>query len=158
MTKRGIAALALGLVVVVGCGQPAPSRSPRPIPTATPAPSTSATLRVSGPVEWCGSFGGCAYFAELLGPDQTWQAELEVAEQDGGVAISGQNGLPSSLPAGPYAVQAWFNTVSDDGGAMGPLRGSCATAFRVSPGQTDVDVQVSFGWDTCEATVGGTPD
>ncbi len=160
MTKGTIAALLFGLVVLAACGQPLPSGSPEPISTATPAPSTSAMLRVSGTAVHCGSLGGCAWFAELLGPDQTWKTEFDVAKQDDHFAITGDQGLPPSIPEGPYAIRMWVQLVSDvvSNGVreMGPVATSCADTFRVSSGQSSVDVQVAFGYDSCETTVDGS--
>jgi hypothetical protein len=160
MRKGTIAALGFGLVVMAACGQPAPTRSPEPVPTATPAPSTWAMLQVSGTAVHCGSFGGCAWFAELLGPDQTWKTEFDVATQDDHFVITGDQGLPPSIPAGPYAIRMWVQLVSDEvlNGVrqMGPVATSCADTFRVSSGQSSVDVHVAFGSDSCETIVDGS--
>ncbi len=164
MKSRATAGL-LGLLVATlatACGQPAPPQ-PAPTPPLTAAPSpdtTSAVLRIEGEVQFCGSIGGCAYLAELIGPDGTWKGDLEIVKQQGGFAVAGQSGLPRTLGAGGYSLRLWFVPVSDDRQigvppATGPITATCVARFSVSPGQPSVDIETRFGSDTCEATVTG---
>jgi hypothetical protein len=148
--------------LMTACGQPAPPQPTATSPiTTTPSPdNTSAVLRIEGEVEWCGSIGGCAYLAELIGPDGTWKGDLEVVKRQGGFAVAGQSGLPRTLGEGGYRLRLWFVPVSDARQvgvppATGPITATCTTAFTVSPGQPSVDIETRFGSDTCEATVTG---
>jgi hypothetical protein len=153
------------VVSLGGCGQSAPSERSAAPPIA-PLPSrtvdvAAAELQIGGPIEWCGSLGGCAYYAALDGPDQTWQGTLEVVPGDSGLEIGGNVGLPPTLPAGRYALALWSRPVSDaiaNGVRQtGPIAAMCSVKFSVSPGQRAVAIAATFDWVTCSAVLSDSP-
>jgi hypothetical protein len=153
-------AILIAAVMVAACAQPELSPSPAPLPTP-PAPVSSAAtttaLRVEGAVrKWCGSLGGCAYFAELTGPAGPWQAEFVAGEEE---ALMIDGGLPLTLPAGDYTLTLSSRVVSDAilNGVrqMGPVGATCAADFTVVPGQNSVRAQGLFEGNTCSVTTIG---
>lgn len=159
MMKR--ATILIAAVIVAACAQPTPpTPSPAASPTlrASPSPAaTAAVLRVEGTVrEWCGSFGGCAYFAELRGPEGPWQAEF-VGRGEGALVIGG--GLPATLPAGDYTLTLSSRLVSDAilNGVrqVGPIDATCSIDFTVAPGQGSIGAHGSFDNDACSIETTG---
>ena len=159
MMKR--ATILIAAVIVAACAQPTP---PTPSPAASPTPrasaspaATAAALRVEGTVrEWCGSIGGCAYFAELRGPEGPWRAEF-VFRGEEALVIGG--GLPATLPAGDYTLTLSSRVVSDAilNGVrqVGPIDATCFTDFTVAPGQGSIGAHGSFESDACSVETTG---
>ena len=153
-------------VVLAACAQPAPATpSPLASPTApasataspaSPSRATAATMRIEGTVrKWCGSIGGCAYFATVKGPERGWQAEFTL-DRAGTLAIG--RGLPATPPAGVYTLTLSSRAVSDAilNGVrqLGPTDASCSVELTIVPGQHSVGARGSFYAHTCtvEAT------
>ena len=66
---------------------------------------TAAVLSVQGSAKFCGSLGGCAYYAKLDGPGGPWDAEFELSKgEPDGIALVMETGLPPTLPTGRYTV------------------------------------------------------
>ena len=148
--------------VLAACGQTTPTPTPSSVATPATSPSeavpTAANLTVQGTVRsGCGSFGGCAYFAELT--DATGQIhEAEFAFGRGGGAIVVDDGLPATLAAGEYTLTLTSNLMSDvllanGEREIGPVDARCVETFEVAPGQVVVVVHAVFDKAACEIEI-----
>jgi hypothetical protein len=139
--------------------------TPDPASPSTVAESTVPTPVVAGALlrvdavarEWCGSIGGCVYFAELRGLDRPRQAEL--VQHDDRTLSSG-DALPPTLPPGHYTLTLWSHLVSDvvvnGDRQLGPVDTTCTEAFTVTADQQAVTAAGTFGQDDCSLEITGS--
>ncbi len=160
MMKR--ATLLIAAVVVAGCAQqPAPptpilAAAPTTPASATPVETTAAFLLQGTIRGMCGSYGGCAYFAELSGREGASKAEFD--QDPVGDAFVVGAGLPATLPAGDYILTLSSYTLSDalvahGGRPLGPIDATCSAAFIVAPGQVSVSADGSFDMGKCSVAI-----
>lgn len=142
--------------VVAACVAPvpppvAPSESKPPMVSAAPPDQTteSVQLDVAARVrQWCGSIGGCAYFASIDGPGGNWDVEL-----NGGKNLLGSADLPAAVPPGRYTFTFRSAAVSDEvtNGQrhLGASDAECSTDLDIASGQSPQIVAV-FALGSCE--------
>jgi hypothetical protein len=121
-------------------GVPADDGTPTtPLPEPqTPAPSAGTALHVVATVEeWCGSIGGCRYYAELDGPEDEWRAQIDVGNLGQKSTIGGQEEWPAHLPPGDYTIRMISYHMSDaivvgQPRPLGPVAARCQAQFTVT--------------------------
>ncbi len=139
-------------------------QGPTPAPTGTVAPSEGARLGIQPIVEeWCGSIGGCTYFADLVGPDGlTHRMELTIGLGLDLPVAGPVQFLPLRLDPGRYTLSLEgfaIDDVSFDGQPPEVTLGArCVESFDLAPGQTKIEVRVVFGIESCEVTTTLEPD
>jgi hypothetical protein len=160
---RGIPLTALAVVLLAGCGsQPAPTlqtSSPVARVTAAAEPSTprqaGAELVIEGTIEEsCGSIGGCAYLATLIGPGDAAREPIALAHGEGGVLALRLDGLPT----GDYRLRIQVYVRSDSAivgqpRELGPLSAACGTPFTIADDATSVTARARFLADECGVRV-----
>jgi hypothetical protein len=130
-----------------------------PDPAATPRPATS--LHIDAVASGCSSFGGCAYFATLIGSGPAQRAEFRVVPPAADATWPPPDGelplaifdLPDALAPDTYVLRFegfWVSDAIANGQREMTRSSTCEIGFVVEDTTRSVDLHVEFTEERCD--------